>query len=475
MGMIKVLAELAVNTRTEDISDSAYDAAKKILLDIIGITIAGYNAPGIPQVIAQMREWGGSPEATLFIFGEQLPTPNVAFANSAMAHALDYDEPHQMGVSHVGVSVVPVSLAIGEMVGASGREVLASIILGYEVACRLGVAFRSKNPKGKYPADGFLPAGIIGGFGATAAACRLLGMSIEQTLNAFGINYAQASGNRQALFEKTLTKRIQPAFTARSAIWATFLAKRGITGPHEILEGKAGLFAIYRNADVCNVEELITPRDFYAIEYSPIKPYPCCCIGDAAVAIELGQKYKFRAEDIKLIQVHGQPNSGLTRYPFKFGMSPQATVQFSTPYCVALGVLHGKMGPADITDEKILKDKEVAELASRVVFAPIEEILQEEKKPYEAPEWLPNAGRYHGIKVQLKDGRVFTCFRRWYDIIAPEKTFTWKNVIRKFFQCTDFSGICTSQKAESIILSVKKLEENPDIKSFINENLIFFN
>jgi 2-methylcitrate dehydratase PrpD len=146
--LTKALAELALKPTADEIPTAAYDAAKKMVLDTIGVTIAGHNAGGIPEVVEQMREWGGKPEATLMIHGGQLPAPQAAFANSAMAHAHDFDHTHQFGVGHVTVSLLPVCMAAAEMTGASGKELLAAVILGQEVTCRLGLAFRSQKAKG---------------------------------------------------------------------------------------------------------------------------------------------------------------------------------------------------------------------------------------------------------------------------------------------------------------------------------------
>lgn len=470
--LTKILAKLALDPSADDIPAEAYDAAKKMVLDTIGVTIAGYNAGGIPEVIEQMREWGGKPEATLHVYGGKLPAPQAACANSAMAHAHDFDHTHQFGVGHVTVSLLPVCMAAAEMTGASGKELLAAVILGQEVTCRLGSAFRKQKAKGGYFVMGFLPASVIGGFGTTAAACRMFGMTVDQTINALGINYAQASGNRQALFDKTLTKRLQPAFAARSALWAAALARRGVTGPPNALEGDSGLFRIYKNADPCSAEDLTEPRDFYEIQRDSIKPHPCCCVADAYTAVQLGQQRDFRAEDIELIQVHFRPGPSLTGGPFRIGTNPQVNAQFSVAYCVALGVLRGRMGLAEITDEQILKDTEVAELAKRVVMAPLDELPPPEPpKPALIP-WAAGGGRYHGVKVRTKAGKTYTCFRTHRDALGPENTMAMDFVLRKFYQCTEFSGICPSKKAKAIVNSVMELDETADASRFISESLV---
>ncbi|MBT3374107.1 MAG: MmgE/PrpD family protein [Lentisphaerae bacterium] len=466
MSLTKALTEMALNTRAEDIPEAAYDAVRLLVLDTVGVTIGGYNTGGIPESMEQMRDWGGKPEASVLIYGGKLPAPQAAFANSAMSHAQDYDHTHQMGVGHVMVSLFPVCLAAAEMTGASGSDFLAALILGQEVTCRLGVAWRNQKVKGGYPSLGFLPASVVGGFGTTAAACRLFGMDVDQTVNALGVNYAQASGNRQALFDKTLTKRLQPAFAARSALWATALASRGVTGPPNALEGRAGMFAVFRHADPCTLEDLMAPREFYEVQRDSIKPHPCCCVSDAHVAVLLGQQHDFKLEDIEHIQVH-MTGHGLTGGPFELGDDPQVSVQFSTAYCAALGVLRGRMGLAEIADEQVLADTEVLELASKVVLEPMADLPEPEPVDPSLIEWTPGGNRNHGVKVRTRDGRTHTCFRTHRDCLGPEN-MTFEMVSRKFHECAAFSGICSPSGADTIIESIMGLGEADGVTPLID-------
>ena len=470
MSLTRALAEMALQPRSEDIPEAAYDAVRLLVLDTMGVTIGGYKTGGIPEVIEQMRDWGGKPEASLLIYGGKLPAPQAAFANSAMSHAQDYDHTHQMGVGHVMVSLLPVCLAAAEMTHASGRDFLAALILGQEVTCRLGLAWRTQKVKGGYPSLGFLPASVVGGFGTTAAACRLFGMNVEQTVDALGINYAQASGNRQALFDKTLTKRLQPAFAARSALWATALARRGVTGPPNALEGSAGLFAIFRNAAPCRLENLVAPRDFYEVQRDSIKPHPCCCVSDAHVAVLLGREHDFKLEDIEHIQVH-MVGHGLTGGPFELGDDPQVSVQFSTAYCAALGVLRGRMGLAEITDDQVLADTEVLELARKVVLEPMDDLPDPAPVDPNLIEWTPGGNRYHGVKVRTRDGRTHTRFCTHRDVLGPEN-MTLAAVSRKFRECAEFSGICPPPRAGAIVQSILELGEADSVAPLIRASML---
>jgi 2-methylcitrate dehydratase PrpD len=467
-GNTRILAGLALNAKANDITPEAYEAAKKMIIDTIGCAIAGYKAEGIPEVIEQLLDWGGKEESTVMIYGKKLPAPLAAYANSAMSHAFDYDHSHQpSGLGHILPSVLPVSLAAAEMTKCSGKDFLAAVIMGFEVTARLGAAFKNAEAKGGYFSMGFLPAGVVGGFGASASACRIFGFDIQQTVNALGINYAQAAGNRQALFDKTLTKRLQPAFTTRSALWAAMLAKRGITGPPNALEGSSGLFSIYKNAEPCLAEELTEKRNFYEIERDTVKSHPCCCFPQAHLACELGQTHNFKAEDIDLIQVHMNSGPSLTGGKFFIGENPQANAQFSSAYATALGVLRGRMGLKEILSEQVISDTEVAELAARVTMAPIEE-LPKPAEPYKNPiPWTGYGHNYQGVKVKTKDGKVYTCFKPLREIIGPETTMAMDNIRNKFHECTEFSGLYSAEESDKIINEIMELDKNENIAPLI--------
>jgi 2-methylcitrate dehydratase PrpD len=210
------LSKLAIETKADDLSEEAYTAAKKAVLDALGCAMAGYEASGVPAVVEMTKDWGGREEATIWFHGGKVPGPAATFANSVQTHALDLDDFHKPSITHITSVIVPAAFAMGEHNDATGKETLASIILGIEVAGRLGRACR-----GLHAHQGFLPTSVMGGFGATATACRLQGCTVEETVHAMGIWYAHCSGNRQALYDRTLTKRIQPAIAARAGVFAS--------------------------------------------------------------------------------------------------------------------------------------------------------------------------------------------------------------------------------------------------------------
>jgi 2-methylcitrate dehydratase PrpD len=247
---------------------------------------------------------------------------------------LDFDDYHPPSDAHVTSVLVPAVLAMGEANNASGKETLAALMLGTEVIGRLGRAYKARRTH-----RGFLPTSIIGGFGATAAACRLHGCSVDQTVHALGIWYAHCAGNRQSLFDRTLTKRIQPGIAAQAGVFATFLAAADVTGPKRIVGGQgASLTQIYgcrRDAKPPTVGEVMTPYDDWQIEQLHFKRYACCGVCGRAIeaAKSLGAKHKLKPSDIKEIRLFGDD----IRSPFgavAWGDNPMPHVvaQFCVPY-----------------------------------------------------------------------------------------------------------------------------------------------
>lgn len=459
MSLARALAEIAIHTPSNSITPAAVAACKKLMLDTIGVSVAAWNAPAIGELVEQARRWGGAQESTVLVHGARVPAPNAAFVNSAMAHALDYDDIHDPSALHIMSVVMPAVLAVAEGTNATGRQVLEGIILGVETACRIGMPYnrRRKGISGR----GFLPTSVVGGFGAVAAACRLWGYDVDRTVNAMGINYAQASGNRQPLFEKTLTKRLQPAFTARNAMWSAQLAGCGVTGPEYVFEGEAGLFRVYIGAEPPLVSDITRQRGFFEIQRSTIKRFTSCGLAHpiTQAALDLASEHDLHADDLAEvgIYIHGGPDGeNLVGGPFKMSDNPQVSAQFCAAYGVAVALLRRKAGLAEFTNERIREDTEVADLAQRIrildrISDPPEEVRIEDDFP-------PHVDKPHVLIVKTRDGREL---RKTYTIrtILSPNAMTMDDTVRKFRQCVEFSGARLSAGIDDIVATVEHLDQ----------------
>jgi len=457
------LARLVIETAADEIPEKAYAAAKMAMLDALGCAFPGHNAPGVQPVVDLTQEWGGREEATLWFHGGKVPAPAAAFVNSVQLHALDFDDYHPPSDAHVTSVLVPAVLAVGELRDTSGKETLAALVLGAEVIGRLGRACIARRDH-----RGFLPTSVLGGFGATAAACRLHGCSTEQTVHAMGIWYAHASGNRQPLFDRTLTKRVQPAIAARAAVFSSCLASRGLTGPHRIVGAQpASLTRIYGYANAeegspPTVGEIMAPRGDWAIEELEHKRFACCGVSVQAIeaAISLANEHDLTPEQIKEVRLFGaSTRSPFGGVPWTDHPSPQALAQFCMPYAVASAIRNRRYGPAEIAPARIAEDREVDALARRTQLC----------------DWAgwpePRLTDGTGIQLLLKDGRTLRASRQGHRRFrSPEDD---DEIRKKFTSNVEFSNLMDAQGAARFASAIQTLGDCTSVGGFVQTWLAF--
>src|SRR5690348_8579081 len=202
------LADYVAELRYEDIPPEVLERAKVLTLDFLGSAIrARREAESTPSLLKMLEALALDAKGDATVFGDAKSwSPAVAaLLNGALGHSLDFDDTHADSSLHPSAPVVPAAFAVGELVGASGRDVLTAIVAGYEVCCRLGQAL---DPTSHY-ARGFHPTATAGTYGAAAAAGKLFGLSKEQLVAAFGVAGSQAAGSLQFLVNGAWNKRYQ--------------------------------------------------------------------------------------------------------------------------------------------------------------------------------------------------------------------------------------------------------------------------
>src|SRR5260370_831258 len=192
------LAAYVANLKFEDIPQEVLERAKVLTLDFLGSAIrARRDAESTPSLLKMLEALAldGSGEST--VFGDSKTwTPSVAaLLNGALGPSLDFDDTHADSSLHPSGPVVPAAFAVGELVGASGRDDRGEHVAGYEVCCRLGNAL---DPTSHY-ARGFHPTATAGTYGAAAAAAKLFGLSKDRIIPAFGVSGSQSAGSLQSL------------------------------------------------------------------------------------------------------------------------------------------------------------------------------------------------------------------------------------------------------------------------------------
>ncbi|SDZ70868.1 2-methylcitrate dehydratase PrpD [Variovorax sp. YR266] len=360
------LARFASSLDTARLDDAVVQAVKTNILDTLSCALAGSSAKAIGEVSGLVREWSGTPQADMFVFGGKFPAHHAAWVNGGMSHARDYDDTHDGAILHAGVSTVPAAIAAGQLRGGlSGEDLIAAVAAGLEVTCRLGVGVTVDIVE-----SGFIYTSLLGYFGATAAAGRALGLNEEQMLNAFGIVYSSVAGNHQVTRDASLMKRLQPGLAAQAAVVAVQLAQRGIRGAQGVFDGADGFIRVYLQGRVDREvvrKELGSRFEFLNLSY---KPYPCCRDTHAAIdaALQLAKETGRPADEIESIRVGvTAPGYQMVCVPEHVRLAPRTIVeaQFSIPYAVAAAWIDGQIGIRHFSDEG-LKRSDILALTARV-------------------------------------------------------------------------------------------------------------
>ncbi|MBI4331720.1 MAG: MmgE/PrpD family protein [Chloroflexi bacterium] len=359
------LAQNVVNIKFQDIPAEAVRAAKMSILDTLGTTLAaGTLDDASHPVVDFVKEGGGKPESTIIGFGGQAPAWMAAFANSTMAHALDYDDSHEKAMTHGGIAIVPASFAMAERIGkVSGKAFIAAVVLGQDLAFRVSLA-TPKEPRDWHPST------VYGIFGVAAAAGKLLGLTVDQVQHALGIAYSQASGNRQAVSDASQTKRLEVGFASMGGILSALLAQKGITGAVNSLEGEFGLYKVYHRGvyDPAVLTSELGKR-FEGVNLT-FKPYPSGRGSHSSIDATLAmvREHDIKPGDVESITVFkASTPAKVLGEPVERKRRPENVIdaQFSIPYTVACAVVRRRVGLREITPEAI-KDPAILDVAQKV-------------------------------------------------------------------------------------------------------------
>ncbi|PWC29899.1 MmgE/PrpD family protein [Teichococcus aestuarii] len=365
MGITQEISAFAAGLRPEALPPEVMARAQALVLDLVGnIVRARGEAESTPALLAAVKALGlDKGESRVFADDATYSPAGAVLINATLAHSLDFDDTHAVAVVHPGAPVIPAAITAGEMVGASGAEVLAGIVAGYEVALRLALAL----PAGAHYDRGFHPSATCGAFGAAAAAARVFGLDAARMESALGIALSQCAGSLQFLANGAWTKRFQVGWAGMSGLAAATLAREGFKGAAEAIEGKQGFLRAYapepKPERVC--QDL---GQVWELMATGVKPYPSCRWGHAGIdaALALRAEHGFKAEEIEAVTL-GISRAGmlLVGEPAERKANPQNIVdgQFSGPFVIATALSTGQMGWDSYA---LLKDDGIRAMMQRV-------------------------------------------------------------------------------------------------------------
>ena len=433
MSVSQDLSVLISQAEFRSLPPEVVEVAKTVILDGLGVTLAGSVEPPARIVAEYTQEMGGTPQCS--VWGHRFKTSPVmaAFANGVAGHVLDY-EVMWHPATHATSPTLPGILALAESQQRSGQEVITALVTGFEVQGRIRVA------SAKLDLRGFHPPGLVGVMGSAAAASVMLKLPAEQTRMALGIAASRAGG--VSANTGTMTKATHCGNAGRMGLEAALLAAKGFTGHADIFEHPAGYVS------VCFGEgfdlEAVT-RDFghpYRM-VDPgigIKKHPSQYGTHRGIdaALELRQTYDIDPAQITSIQIE----TPVMRYTDRGAPRTGLEGKFSFQYTVASALLDGRIGMGTFTDAQVRRP-EIAELLAKTP------LHMDPKIPSNFDEmWIT-------VSVQIQDGKAYSvrCDRPrgiWGNPLSREERLT------KVRQCA--ARVLSDADIEKLIEMVENLE-----------------
>ncbi len=444
MGITAELSAFSADISTAALPPAVVERARLLVLDLVGnIVRARHDAESTAPLLAAVRALGMAAGSS-GVFGDcaRYTPAGAALLNGALGHSLDFDDTHAAGSLHPGCPVISAAFAAGEMAGA---DVLAGIIAGYEVACRVALAL----PAGDHYARGFHPTATCGAFGAAAAAGRVFGLGADDIASALGIALSQAAGSLQFLANGAWTKRFQVGWSGMAGLTAATLAREGFKGAADALEGQHGFLAAY--APSPNPARAIQGLGIeFELMQTAVKPYPSCRYGHAGIDAALALRTEHAIDPATVERVTlGLPEAGmrLIGAPAAQKADPQNVVdgQFSGPFVIAAALATGRM---DWDSYALLRDARIRALLPRIACEWDADAQAEFPANMSGKLTIAAAGRTFQAVVVVPKGE-------------PGNFLTQDELARKFMALT--ATVLGRERAESLADAVLAIDTAPGV------------
>jgi 2-methylcitrate dehydratase PrpD len=442
-----------LNTRLENIPKAAIDHAKDRIIDAVGCLICGANDSGNPELLKVVRDWGGKPEGRVFVHGDKVPVGNAALVNCVICRSFDFEPVSPLvdgesSAGHISGTTVTTALTVGDVCNVNGKELLAALLAGDDMAARILIAGKMGGP-----GMGRDRVGQIDSFGATAIAGRLMGLNASQLRNAFGLIVDHLGGVQQMISETVTGFKLSQGTSARDAIFCVQLAREGWTGIEDALLSRGGYYALF-SGGIRDPNILIKNLGKNYYSDGTFKPYPCCRMNHAGVdcAVAIVNKHSIVADDIEEVVLYASPGAlrDVIGQPFRIKNFTHASAGFSLQYSVANVLLRGSSRPEHYTEEAI-KDPAIAKFVKKMKMAELTDGNMESAR----------------VTVRMKDGSEFD---EYTEIASgdPRNPISKQQLMEKFWTNIDFSRTVSRKNAEKFVKMVEDLENLDSVKKLVD-------
>ena len=431
--------------------DATVAAAKRVLLDASGVMLgASGQAAEVGPFVALARTGGSGPCAILGT-PHRVAAPSAALANGAMAHALDYQDAFDRVPGHPNASLVPALIALAQAdAPVDGKRFLTALAAGCDLACRMALALRRPMEAGNW-----YPPPMLGGFGAAAGAAKLLGLDARGIRDALSLMLCQTVMPGEIKnSEGTVIRAVREAFPAQAAVISALLARGGVAGFEQPLEGRAGFYALYAGGEFDAADLLDGLGTRFWIEQLTFKPWPSCRGTHPFIelALALRQRHGIAPESVEAITVRIDHVQRMLTEPLARKQVPRTLIdaKFSVPFAAALALVRGRVDLDSFTPET-LGDPTVLALASRVSV----------EDAQSGNEWQPGSGG--GLTIRMAGGRVFEA-ETANALGCPERPLSDADLVAKFVDCAGRAETALpAEQAEALAARILALEVCPDV------------
>lgn len=432
----RILGGYVANHRTNGWEDAIEHEAHRTFMNWLGCAVGAAQHETANAAVAAVAMLDPAAQATVLGRSEKVDMASAALLNGITSHTFDFDDTHLKTIIHPAGPVASAALALAEHTHASGRTLLDAIVLGIDVSCRVGNAM--------YPDHydrGWHITGSTGTLGAAAACARILGLDEAHTIMALGIAASQPVGLREQF--GTMTKPFHPGGAARAGLMSALLAKHGFTASARALEAPRGfLQVISSKCDWREITDALGER--FEIAFNTYKPFACGIVIHPSIdaCVQLRQR-GIDPVEVERIDLHVHPL--VLELTGKKEPVDGLQAKFSVYHGCAAGLIFGRAGEAEFSDEMVRREDVVA-LRRKVVAHADPEIDEAAVK----------------LKVRLKNGQE-TSLNVEHAIGSLQRPMTDDDLDAKFHDLAD--PVLGSTQVETLIQACWALAQAEDVSS----------
>lgn len=448
MNVTEQLVKFAVDTSFDDLPSSVVEVVKLGNLNIIGTCLGGYQTRIGKMHVDIAKEFGVAPEqATLIGDGTKVSIPFAAYANGNLGFALDYEDMIYY-ILHPGYITIAAALAVGEDLHVNGKDYLAAIALGYEIAGRIGVSMQPSAERGTQVwGEQYHP------FASAVTAGKLLGLNYDEMNVAFGIagTYSSVPSVYKyfGIVEQTRPMReakLGWGWQCMAGVMAAISAKKGFHGGHGILDGEHG-FWIMAGSDRCDFERMVEGLGkSWVTDDTEYKIHPSIGWNHAAfwAAKQLVEEHSLQSTQVAKVEI----TSFMANTISDTNPAGPVDAMFSLPYTVCSTLMGEPLVPELYSDEK-LQDPELRRLLA------VTECLHDHK----ADHYLFDEQRMcQTVKLTLEDGSELV---KSLEFPKDKPEYGQPEIEKKFKDLT--AGVMDENKQEQLRSSIARIDELDDI------------